>query len=451
MLVGVKLSDIALICGGELLGEDSVVSSVKTDTREDLTGALFIALAGESFDGHDYLSKAMDNGAEAVLTHQDTYVRPAIKVKNTLHAYGQIARHQRDLFAGKVIAITGSNGKTTVKDWLAQCLSTKAKVLKTQKNNNNQVGVPLTLLGISNEYDFAVIEAGTSYAGEIEKLAQIIGPDIAVITNANGSHFSGLGSLEGIAIEKGSLLSGLTANGVAVLNKDDAWFAYWKGLLDDSKQRLISFGFSAEADMYASDLELHKSGSKSLIHYQGKTQELILNVSGKHQIANAMVVLICLLECGFNLQQGVKVLAEPIQISGRLEFLRSNSQSLILNDCYNASPTSVEAAIDVLSYQDESTKWLVLGALKELGDLENEIHKSLGEYAYHAGIDRLVCLGPIAAIAADAFQALGGTATVCNDHTEIAELLEKLDENNAILVKGSRSSKMENVINKIVN
>ena len=203
--------------------------------------------------------------------------------------------------------------------------------------------------------------------------------------------------------------------------------------------------------MFASDIKLHKSGSSCVIQYQQKKVALKLATPGMHQIANAMAVLITLLECGFSIEEGVKTLGAPLKISGRLEFSHASNGFLILNDCYNASPTSVEAAIDVLSYQDEASKWLVLGALKELGDSEYDVHKSLGEYAYHAGVNHLLCVGPVAAIAAQSFRELGGHSQVCSDHSGAVEILQRLDEKNAILVKGARSSKMEKIIEKLVN
>lgn len=448
MLTSLKLSKIAQLCEGELSGNDAVIEYVKTDSREVLAESLFLALKGESFDGHNYLVAARKSGAVAVLGEVSTDVIPSIKVSDSLEAYGRIARHQRDCFLGKVIAITGSNGKTTVKDWLAQCLAAHFSVLKTAKNNNNQVGVPLTLLGLQNEHDVAIIEAGTSYSGEIARLANIIGPDIAIITNASGSHLSGLGSLEGVAKEKGALLSGLPDNGVAILNNDDTWFPYWRSLTEN---KVLSFGFTDSADMYATDILLNKSGSTCIIHFNDAQHELTLHTPGKHQIANAMAVLLGLLKCGLSLQDGLLALQAPLSIAGRLEFLRSNSQSLILNDCYNASPTSVEAAIDVLSYQEEGTKWLVLGALGELGDTEYDTHKSLGEYAMRAGVNRLITIGPIAAIAAQSFSFQGGDSTECEDHAEALSILQSLGADNAILIKGSRSSKMEKIVEKLVN
>ncbi|TBR44729.1 UDP-N-acetylmuramoyl-tripeptide--D-alanyl-D-alanine ligase [Marinomonas agarivorans] len=448
MLVTLTLAEIARICEGELVGDDAPVNGVQTDTRANLQGSLFLALKGESFDGHDYLAEAINQGAAGVLTQVETSVKPAVKVADTLTAYGKIANYLRHQFTGKVIAITGSNGKTTVKDWLSQCLSSQHKVLKTQANNNNQVGVPLTLCSLQNEHEVAIIEAGTSYKGEIPKLAKIIEPQIAVITNASGSHLDGLGSLEGIAIEKGALLSGLSTDGVAVLNRDDPWFDYWFSLVVPKK--CISFGFSPQADMFASDIKLHKSGSTCVIQYRLEKWPLALNVPGKHQIANAMAVLICLLKSGFSMEQGIRLLREPLHIAGRLEFVHTKQDFLLLNDCYNASPTSVEAAIDVLSYQEETTKWLVLGALKELGANEHQVHKALGEYAFQAGINRMICLGPVAAIAAGAFESLGGQATICESHAEIITLLQHLGKDNAVLVKGARSSRMEKIIEKMI-
>lgn len=449
MLVELKLSDVARICDGQLFGEDRPFNYVKTDTRDSLDEALFVAIKGDSFDGHTYLEAALVKGAAAVLSQEPSNVRPLILVSDTRQAYADIAHHLRGEFLGKLVAITGSNGKTTVKEWLSQCLEASHKVLKTEKNNNNQIGVPLTLLGLDQFHDFAVIETGTSFVGEIPKLAQITTPDIAVITNASGSHFIGFGSIEGIAREKGALLDGLTSDGVAVLNFDDPWFDYWSS--QAKGKRVVSFGFNQGADVFVKSMVLASQSSKSVLSYGGVDCELNLSVPGKHQIANAMAVLLVLLELGIDLEDACQRLSHPLVIDKRLQFQASISQALVLNDCYNASPKSVEAAIDVLVSQEQTQKWLVLGALGELGELEFEIHEQLGDYAFSAGVTGLVSVGPIAAIAAKAYEKRGGLAVYCENNSQAAEFIKPLGKENVILVKGSRSAQMEKIIKEIEN
>lgn len=449
MLVELKLSDVAHICEGQLFGCDGVLSDVKTDTRADLKNALFVAIKGDSFDGHTYLDAAIEAGALGVLSQTQSNVRPLILVEDTRQAYADIAHYLREQFVGPLVAITGSNGKTTVKEWLHQCLVNRYKVLKTEKNNNNQIGVPLTLLGLESGHDVAVIEAGTSFVGEIAKLADVAAPDIAVITNASGSHFAGFGSIEGIAKEKGALLGGLKPKGLAILNADDTWFDYWVSLL--SEKRFLSFGFSEGSDLQAKNISLKAGSSKSTLTFKGVESELCLSVPGKHQIANAMAVLLVLLELKVELEEACRWLSAPLVIDKRLQFLHSNSQALVLNDCYNASPKSVEAAIDVLVAQDQPKKWLVLGALGELGELEFEIHHQLGEYAFLAGVAGLISIGPIAAIAAESYEKRGGCAVYCDTNAQAAEFIQSFGKENAILVKGSRSAQMEQIIKEIEN
>ena len=449
MLVELTLSDIANICGGKLLGGNRTFHDIKTDTRANLSASLYIAIKGDNFDGHDYLDAAISSGAAAVVSQVESSVRPLILVNDTRQAYADIAHHVRELFAGKLVAVTGSNGKTTVKEWLSQCLSLSLNVLKTEKNNNNQIGVPLTLLGLDVVHDVAVIETGTSFVGEIAKLAKVTAPNIAIITNASGSHFSGFGSIEGIAKEKGALLGGLKNNGLAILNYDDPWFEYWVSLLGD--KRLLSFGFTEGADLQANVLSLKSQSSITRLSYQGQVFDLELSVPGKHQVANAMVVLLAMLELDIEFSDACQRLSLPLVIDKRLQFQNSISQALVLNDCYNASPKSVEAAIDVLVAQEQANKWLVLGALGELGELENEIHSQLGEYAFSAGVTGLISVGAIAAVAANAYEKRGGVAVYCESNLQAAEFIKPLGKENAILVKGSRSAQMEQIIKEIEN
>ncbi|MCW4631547.1 MULTISPECIES: UDP-N-acetylmuramoyl-tripeptide--D-alanyl-D-alanine ligase [Marinomonas] len=448
MLIDLTLSDIALACNGKLVGENCALNAVVTDTRKLSPGCLFVALKGARFDGHDYVKQAIDNGAIAVVSEYDVDVPNYVKVADTSLAYGAIARLIRGAFKVPVVCITGSNGKTTVKDWLAQSLSGK-NVLKTRANLNNQIGVPQTLLELEKHHDVAVVETGTSFLGEIPLLARIAFPDVVVLTNATGSHFEGLGSLEGIAKEKGGLISGAAPDANIILNSDDAFFDYWCGIADGRK--VYSFGFTESADLYASNLELGAESSRAVFHYRGVALPVCVGGAGRHQIANGMAVVLAMLVIGVDFKEAVAKLASPVLVSGRLERLKTKNGALLIDDCYNASPSSVKAAIDVLAIQSVEETWLILGALAELGDQRDSIHHELGVYAKSKGISCLICVGPIAGIAGAAFRSEGGNAIFCNTHNEAATVVRPLDKKHAILVKGSRSAKMENVIEALIN
>ncbi|AEF54495.1 UDP-N-acetylmuramoyl-tripeptide--D-alanyl-D-alanine ligase [Marinomonas posidonica] len=446
MLVSLSLKDIAFACDGELVGDNQLIREVVTDTRRIVPGCLFVALRGERFDGHDFADQAMSAGAVCVLSEIKLEGVCHVKVANTLEAYGRVANLVRQAFAGPVICITGSNGKTTVKDWLAQSLAGQ-NVLKTRANLNNQIGLPQTLLELQPYHQVAVIEAGTNYPGEIANLARIAVPDVVILTNASGSHFEGLGSLEGIAKEKGCLISGAAEQATVILNSDDGFFDYWCGLA--GQRKVYSFGFTEQADLYAKHIELGADSSRAILCYQGESLSALIASPGRHQIANGMAMVLALLSVGFSFAAAVATLAQPIQVAGRMERLKTKKGALLINDCYNANPTSVKAAIDVLTMQSAQSTWLVLGGLGELGERQNEFHAELGEYAKAKGITNLVCLGSLAAIAGEAFKQQGGSVYFCENHEEAAVVVQELNENHAILVKGSRSAKMEKIIERL--
>ncbi|TYL47652.1 UDP-N-acetylmuramoyl-tripeptide--D-alanyl-D-alanine ligase [Marinomonas sp. IMCC 4694] len=448
MLINLTLAEIATACHGELIGADRSITCVVTDTRHIVKGCLFVAIKGERFDGHDYAAEAIEQGAAGLLSEQDLGLPSCIKVDNTTVAYGRIARLIRNAFKRPVVCITGSNGKTTVKDWLAQSLS-ESNVLKTQANLNNQIGVPQTLLALNKFHDMAIVETGTSFLGEIAQLAKIAFPDVVILTNASGSHFEGLGDLESIAKEKGELISGSAPRAQVILNADDPFFAYWCSLAGE--RRVYSFGFCSSADLYATQIALFADFSSALFCYGSHKQTVLIAGAGKHHIANGMAVVLAMLALGFDFAYSVAQLARPVMVSGRLERLEAKNGALLINDCYNASPSSVEAAIDVLAMQSAEKTWLILGALGELGAQQYDIHYGLGLYAKNAGLSHLVCVGPIAAVAGKAFRDRGGDVVFCDTHLEAAAVVAHLDKKHAILVKGSRSAKMEYVIKALIN
>ncbi|SBS33078.1 UDP-N-acetylmuramoyl-tripeptide--D-alanyl-D-alanine ligase [Marinomonas aquimarina] len=453
MLHKLKLSDIAKEVGGRLVGQDQLVSDVSTDSREALEQKLFVALVGERFNGHQFAEQVMQQGAVAVLVSEPVAIEPRIEVADTTQAYAQIGRMMRRLFNRPVVAITGSNGKTSVKDWLARVLSEHGQVLKTQSNLNNQIGVPKTLLNLSVADQYAVIEAGTSFPGEIEKLGQTIEADVVVLTNASGSHLLGFGSIHGVAVEKGMLFETAKADATVVLNADDASYGYWLERVGNRAVRSFSFT-DPMASLYASDVQESVSGSTTTLQYQGQTYCLVLDRPGKHHIANAMAVALAMTALGFAMIDVIAQLKHPEQVPGRMEVLASKREAVVINDCYNASPKSVEAAMDVLALYAQQTKWMVLGALGELGDQEAAIHYGLGQYAAKLGLEHLITIGPIAAEAAHGFTAIqtsGQQAHPCQTKDDALALLATLNSEHVILVKGSRSAKMEDIVNALKN
>lgn len=451
MLKQLKLSDIASAVGGTLIGEDDDIVDVSTDSRESLQQKLFVALVGERFDGHEFVEHVMTQGATGILVSRTVEIEPRIEVSDTTAAYGAIGRLIREAFTNPVIAITGSNGKTSVKDWLASVLSQDGRVLKTQSNLNNQIGVPKTLLELQSDHLYAVVEAGTSFPGEIEKLGNSIAADIVVLTNASGSHLSGFGSIQGIAVEKGKLIETARANATVVLNADDPSFGYWSGLLQ--QRTCLSFAFkNAQATLYVKTLSESEQGTHAVLVYGGVEYPLQLDRPGKHHVANAMAVALALLALGFTMDQAIERLRHPEQVPGRMELLNAKNEALIINDCYNASPKSVEAAIDVLALYKTRSKWLVLGALGELGEQALTIHQDLGAYAARQHIDHIVTIGELANSAAESFYAAAQTTQTihpCSSKQEALALLERLDSDHVILVKGSRSAKMEDIVNAL--
>ncbi|WCN09715.1 UDP-N-acetylmuramoyl-tripeptide--D-alanyl-D-alanine ligase [Marinomonas mediterranea] len=450
MLKELKLSQIADICGGTLFGEDACVIDVSTDSRDDLSNKLFLSLRGEKFNGHSFVDKAIDQGASGVLVDVDSGVslEPRIVVHNTLLAYHDIARFLRDAFQGRVFSITGSNGKTSVKDWLAQSLEDFGCVLKTQSNFNNQIGVPKTLIQIENNHQFAVVEAGTSFPGEISILSKTIHADVVIVTNASGSHLEGFGSTKAIAEEKGDLITYSSLYSKVILNFDDPFFEYWKGLT--GKREFFSFSLSdASADLYVSDLDLGASESSCIVHFRDQSSSVTIPAPGKHQVYNALAVIGALMHVDVHFIDALNKVSKAVQVKGRMEFGLTKNNALLIDDCYNASPTSVEAAIDVLSMQKPIKKWLVLGALGELGDQEESIHRGLGKYAAEKKIDCVLAVGPIAGLAVDEFKKVGREGRVYASKESLAQFLLTLNNEHAVLVKGSRSAKMDDIVNVI--
>ncbi len=425
-------------------GRDIVFTGVGTDTRTLEKGDLFFALRGPHFDGHLFLAEALGaNAAAAVVARAIDTALPAIQVEDTRVALGSLASFWRQQFKFPVIAVTGSNGKTTVKDMIAGILSQSTTGWATEGNLNNDIGVPLTLLKLRQQHRFAVVEMGMNHRGEIAYLSGLAKPTVAVITNAAHAHLQGLGNVEQVAHAKGEIFGGLSDDGIAVINADDPYHFLWRDLA--SPHQVMTFGLENSADVTA---EYQTIDSGSLISMKTKEGdiEMRLPLLGKHNVANAVTAATASLAGGASLGDIRKGLEKLKAIAGRLEIKTGINGARILDDTYNANPDSVSAGLEVLR-EANGEKVLVLGDMAELGEASEDIHRRVGELARRVGIHRLFSVGPLSRHAAAAF---GKGGRHFADNEEVADaLLDVLHGDMTVLVKGSRSMKMEKVVKGI--
>lgn len=445
------LSDAATAYGGTLMYPDCDFQSVSTDTRALRRGELFVALSGERFDAHQFLDSAARQACGLVVARADKNLRiPQWVVPDTVLALGQLAALARNQFSGPVIAVTGSSGKTTVKEMLAAILRGTGPVLATRGNLNNHIGVPLTLLGLQSDHKSAVVEMGASAAGEIAYLCGLARPSVAVVTNVLPAHVEGFGSLAGVASAKGEIYSGLDAGGTAVLNLDEPWLDQWRGQL--SCLNSVTFSMSQQAaDFTAIDVKLDAAGCPAftLVTPQGSVA-VQLRIPGRHNIANGLAAAACALSAGANLEQIAEGLRAELSASGRMQVRREPGGARIIDDTYNANPGSVKAAIDTLN-SFPGKRVLVLGDMAELGADRELLHREVGRYAAEHDIDLLLSCGPLSALAAREFESICGPETACSfdDKRALAEKLRSVlgaSGECTVLVKGSRSASMEDVI-----
>lgn len=446
-----QLSQVAAGLKGALVGDDMAISRVSTDTRTLSGGELFVALKGPHFNGHDFIPQAISAGASALLVSEERLEPvPQIRVDNTRLGLGRLAALWRERFAVPLVGITGSNGKTTVKELTAAILRQRGEVLATRGNFNNDIGMPLTLLCLQQEA-YAVIEMGANHHGEIAYLTQIARPDVAVITNAGAAHLEGFGDLAGVARAKGEILSGLGDNGVAVLNADDRFFGFWCERLGE--RRLLSFGASEQADVRGelerAETVWNEQGfrSRMRVHHQETVFDVELALGGRHNMMNALAAIAAGLASGCTIQQIQKGLASVEPVDGRLKARQTTNGLHLVDDTYNANPDSVAAAIAVL-LQAPGAGWLVLGDLAELGPEAEAIHAEIGQRARQAGLLHLYTLGPLSKHAAEAFGEGAKAFTRLEDLIE--ELTEQAQAGDTLLVKGSRSAGMERVVKMLM-
>ncbi|MFZ9641928.1 MAG: UDP-N-acetylmuramoyl-tripeptide--D-alanyl-D-alanine ligase [Candidatus Methylopumilus sp.] len=442
-----RLSEIAMATQGQLIGADVEVCCVGTDSRAIQAGQLFVALQGEHFDGHDYLAQSLAQGASAVLVAKAGDQHPAVLVKDTRLALGTLAAHWRAKFQIPVVAITGSNGKTTVKEMLAAILRVAAGddngVLATKGNLNNDIGLPLTMLNLGNQHRYAVLEMGMNHSGEIAYLTQLAKPNVALVNNAGTAHIGQLGSVEAIAKAKGEIFSGLSDQGIAILNADDDFVDLWRKLA--SQHQHISFGLDKPADVTAKYTLSANSSDMQLITPIGEVA-LVLPAPGLHNVRNALAAAAAALALQVPLADIATGLSHFAGVKGRLQSKAGWAGAKLIDDTYNANPLSMQAAIDVLK-ASSGQRIFVMGDMAELGADAASMHAEIGQYAKAAGIQHFLALGALSQEAVTAFGE--GAQHFASVETLVDALKPMLNADVTVLVKGSRSMRMEQVVDAI--
>ena len=437
------LNEVATILSAEMVGGDIKVKGISTDTRTIKGGELFVALKGPNFDGHKFVKQAMDKGAVACLVQEKVNAERYVLTDDTQRALGLLAKAWRKNFKKSVFAITGSNGKTTVKEMIANIVNQKKSVMATHGNLNNDIGVPLTLFRLNETFDAAVIEMGANHSGEIRYLTNITQPDVAVITNIGSAHLEGFGSLENTAKAKAEIFQGLSESGFAIINADDQFSDVLKNAA--AQHNILSFGLNNKADVM-SQWESTTAGSTLKITTPVGDCIIELKLLGRHNVMNALAAITASIAAGFPLEQIVNGLESLGPVNGRLQMKRGINNSLVIDDTYNANPSSLRAALNVL-HDFSGKRFLALGDMAELGDNADELHVDAGTYAKETGVDSLYSFGTLAAKAAKEF---GGNGFCYDKHEDMINALRnELSQDVTLLVKGSRSMHMENVVNAL--
>jgi len=440
------LSTVAGALGIEYAGRDLMLSGISTDTRQIKAGELFIALCGPNFDGHQFIETAIAKGAVAVVTQQEVKTSiPFLLVKDSRLALGQLASTWRRQFDIPLIAVTGSNGKTTVKEMLASIFAQQGQPLSTEGNFNNDIGVPLTLFRLDEMHTAAIIEMGANHPGEIEYLTMLARPTVAIVNNAGEAHLEGFDSLEGVAEAKGEIYSGLNSNGVAVINVDDPYSYVWQELCDGKE--FITFGLEKDADVMA-DYKMTSMGLVLKIRTKQQSAEVLLAMLGRHNVMNALAAIAASLATGVNFDVILKGLQNMPIVSARLQLKQGLSGSRVIDDTYNANPASLRAGISVLA-DFPGRHFLVLGDMAELGDDAESLHHHAGIDAKRQGVDRLYAVGELAQQTCKGFAE--GATWFKHQQEMIAVLREELTEDVTLLIKGSRCMHMERVVEAITS
>nr|WP_205345989.1 UDP-N-acetylmuramoyl-tripeptide--D-alanyl-D-alanine ligase [Pseudomonas nitroreducens] len=438
-----SLNEVAGALQGRVVGADVTFAAVSTDSRAIEPGQLFIALTGPRFDGHDYLADVAAKGAVAALVEREVAGAPLsqLVVKDTRIALGQLGALNRAAFTGRVAAVTGSSGKTTVKEMLASILRTQGDVLATRGNLNNDLGAPLTLLQLAPEHQSAVIELGANRVGEIAYTVALTRPQVAIITNAGTAHVGEFGGQDKIVLAKGEILEGLAADGVAILNRDDKAFDTWQARADG--RRVSSFGLhDVRADFHASDVKRDARGCPGFT-LQGPAGEAAvqLNLLGEHNVTNALAAAAAAHALGVPLVGIVSGLHNLQPVKGRAVAQLATNGMRVIDDSYNANPASICAAIDILAGFSGRTV-LVLGDMGELGAWAESSHREVGTYA----IGKVAALYAVGPLMSHAVQAFGSAGRHFADQASLIQALAEEASTTTILIKGSRSAAMDKVV-----
>ncbi|WP_166251947.1 UDP-N-acetylmuramoyl-tripeptide--D-alanyl-D-alanine ligase [Marinobacter salicampi] len=428
---------------------DVIFTGISTDTRSLQPGDLFVALRGENFDGHQFVAAATKAGAAgAVVDHPQADVAlPQIQVADTTRALARLALANRQQSSAKVVAVTGSSGKTTVKEMLAQVLSHQGRTLATEGNLNNHIGAPLTLFRLLPEHRYAVIELGASGLGEIAHTVSITRPDVAVLTNAGEAHLEGFGSYENIVQAKGEIIDGVSERGSVVLNADDPAFEIWRRRAGQRRVVAISRNRQTQADYHAGQQRVATGGQEFVVTGpDGWRCDIKLRLIGDHNMTNALLTIAALRELGVPDSSLIPGLTEVEPVKGRLQPVTLGPGIELVDDSYNANPSAMKAALEVLSTR-AGKRIAVLGAMAELGAESERMHQEVGSWARDLGIEQLVTVGP----GCEGYKkGFGDRTSVCADHGEAVDLIIKqLDPPMTVLVKGSRSSAMDRVVDGI--
>ena len=433
---------------GSSVTADAVFDSVSTDSRTAKAGALFVALRGETFDAHDFLAQVAANGAAAVVAERlpEGWTLPALVVPDTLAALGRIANSWRRQYDIPVIGVTGSNGKTTVKEMIAAILAAAFGLearLATQGNLNNEIGVPLTLMRLDAAHRAAVVELGMNHPGEIARLAAIAQPTVALVNNAQREHQEFMHTVEAVAQENGSVFAALPPDGVAVYPGDDTYTGLWQGLA--AHCRSLTFGLHDSCDVRASWTS-SGFGNNLKVTAPGASFEVKLAAAGEHNVRNALAAIACALAAGIAPGTIVRGLEGFAPVGGRLQRRQAANGATVIDDTYNANPDSMRAAIDVLAAYP-APRFLVIGDMGEVGTQGREFTEEIGAYAQARGIETVLATGELSRHLANS-----GAQYFEQFEALLAALDKQLGGNSdaTVLVKGSRFMKMERVVNHLI-
>ena len=441
----ILLSDAAEALDARLVGSDTTINGVSSDSRAVQAGQLFVALKGPNFDAHDFAENVREAGAKALLVdHELDCSLPQLVVQDTLYGLGQLAAYWRAQLAIPVVAVTGSNGKTTVKEILASIFSQLGETLATKGNLNNHIGVPLTLLSINKQHKAAVIEMGANHPGEISYLTNMTKPNVAMINNAAAAHLEGFGSLEGVAKAKGEIYQGLDKKGVAIVNADDQFAPLWRELTRNNKT--LTFGLDQAADVsceWQGDISGNRLEVRTPVGEIGCTLKLL----GRHNVMNALAATAVAIAAKVDLQTIADGIEALQAVPGRLQLKPGINGARVIDDTYNANPNSLRAGLDVLA-SCAGERFLVLGDMGELGDNTIELHQQAGADAARLHIDRIYTLGGFSEEATETF---GDKGQHFEDVDDLVKSIKpKLSKDVTVLVKGSRMMRMERVVQALL-